>query len=97
MFVTHFIDVSHCNDFSLAKDDGRWPAYNDLFLEIYRLSRCKFAVVSGAYGLFAPMFSTPVNGGLLCFVRCLWHIRCLHFMGLPHAELRSASRPGLPR
>ena len=45
MFVTHFIDVSHCNDFSLARDDERWPAYNDLFLEIYRLSRCKLSVV----------------------------------------------------
>ena len=51
MFVTHFIDVSHCNDFSLAKDDGRWPAYNDLFMEIYRLSRCKFAVVSWGHDL----------------------------------------------
>ena len=45
MFVTHFIDVSHCNDFSLARDDERWPAYNELFLEIYRLSRCKLSVV----------------------------------------------------
>ena len=45
MFVTHFTDVSHCNDFSLARDDERWPAYNPLFLEIYRLSRCKLSVV----------------------------------------------------
>lgn len=45
MFVTHFTDVSHCNDFSLARDDERWPAYNDLFLDIYRLSRCKLSVV----------------------------------------------------
>ena len=50
MFVTHFIDVSHCNDFSLAKDDGRWPAYNELFMEIYRMFRCKFAVVSLCHG-----------------------------------------------
>ena len=45
MFVVHFTDVSHCNDFSLAQDDGRWPAYNDALLQIYRLSRCKLSVV----------------------------------------------------
>lgn len=46
MFVTHFIDVSHCNDFSLSKDDPRWPLYNDLLLEVYRLARCKHTVVN---------------------------------------------------
>jgi len=41
MFVTHYSGVSHCNDFSLAKDDPAWPAFNDHFVHNYRLARCK--------------------------------------------------------
>lgn len=46
MFVTHYSGVSHCNDFSLAKDDPAWPAFNDHFVHNYRLARCKHSEVN---------------------------------------------------
>ena len=45
MFITHFIDVSHCNEFSLSKDQPKRPGYNKQFLDNYKLGRCKHTKV----------------------------------------------------
>ena len=58
MFVTHFSGVSHCNDFSLSKDDPQWPAYNKQYLHHYKLGRCKHMQVLHFFRHCATFFAS---------------------------------------
>ena len=45
MFITHFTGTAYCNEFSLASDDPNGHPFNDVFVEQYRLGRCKLSKV----------------------------------------------------
>ena len=45
MFITHFTGTAYCNEFSLASDDPNGHPFNDVFVEQYRLGRCKHTKV----------------------------------------------------
>ncbi len=73
MFVTHFSGVSHCNDFSLAKDTPGWDAYNWQFVRNYRLARCKHSEVP------PPPFSSCI---FLAFPGSVVLLFCMHVLAL---------------
>ncbi len=71
------------------QDDGRWPAYNDQFLEVYRLSRCKLSVVrTHDIPLLHSMFALP-----LMTIRALATIWCAYCL-LPYHLPGPAARLG---
>jgi hypothetical protein len=69
MFITHFTGTAYCNEFSLASDDPNGHPFNDVFVEQYRLGRCKLTKVHTSMLLsighlidFSEAFSAAIVG-----------------------------------